>query len=384
MENINVRFVGGRKNDSAFAALLFSCMFFVFLLAGLLVFPLQVKARLVRDMGSCFGLLIPSLFPFVALSSYGVNAPVGCVINRLLSPFTRYILRLPENCGVTVIMGLIGGYPSGASGISSLLSSKQIDRQTAARLLCFCVNPGVAFVISFLGMSVLNSRRTGLLLFCSVLLSSLLIGIVLGLFSTSKPRELRSVLTSPQYGGSVVTAATAASTAMIKMTACIMFFSVAIAILEGSGFLSLLAGLLSTALNLSLDDSSSLLLMMLEISGGVISAAGSPPLLLAFSLAFSSVSIHMQLYSFFDDFPMNKALFVLMRLLHGIAASIIFLLLSQALPDTRQVFLNSSPSLPITVDFGTAAAGGISLLIMCIAFLLMSRHENCKAEANML
>ena len=137
--------------------------------AALLAYPAQVQRGLAQSVLYCLASLVPSLFP------------AGEVLGKLLGPVTRRLFRLPRACGATVLLSFLGGYPAGARGVSLLLEQEKITREQAGRMLCFCVAPGAAFVVTFVGWGLLGSLRLGWVLFGAVTLSGLLLGLLTGL-----------------------------------------------------------------------------------------------------------------------------------------------------------------------------------------------------------
>lgn len=345
---------------------------FLFLAAGFLLYPKQVQKAVYDSAMSCFQLLIPSLFPFIALTSFAVHSSAGQGINFLLSFITEKIFRLPRVCGTALFMGLIGGYPAGAAGISALYNSGSITRDEAARMLSFCINPGVAFVIGFLGGTVLQNAKAGLLLFCAVLLSSVLLGILTGLGKKANFEKAENRPTQP-VGAAIIFAAQDASRGILKMCACILLFSAFTAVLESTGLLSAIARQGAALGSFTPVQSNAFLKLLLEITSGVLAGAKShiPAVLYAFALAFGGISVHLQVFSFFKEFPMHVLRFFIFRIFHGGFSLCIFLFLLRMFPTTTTVFFSTAPQSEITGTLTMSPAGGISLLLMCIVFLLL-------------
>ena len=178
--------------------------------AALLAYPAQVQRGLAQSVLYCLASLVPSLFPFMVLASFGVRSGAGEVLGKLLGPVTRRLFRLPRACGATVLLSFLGGYPAGARGVSLLLEQGKITREQAGRMLCFCVAPGAAFVVTFVGWGLLGSLRLGWLLFGAVTLSGLLLGLLTGLGKPvpqeppPSPPEERAGATMPRLFGIVI------------------------------------------------------------------------------------------------------------------------------------------------------------------------------------
>lgn len=131
-----------------------------------------------RGLTVCADVLIPSLFPFMVLSSFSVNAGLSFDNVRIISSFCRRILKMPCECLTAVFFGFVGGYPVGASVTAFLYDKGTADEMTVRRLLSCCVNAGPAFVITAVGSVMLGNAPAGILLFASVCLASLVTGLI--------------------------------------------------------------------------------------------------------------------------------------------------------------------------------------------------------------
>ena len=138
--------------------------------AALLVWPAPVTESVRASILYCLTGLAPSLFPFLALTSFVVRSGAGAVFGRALGFLARYVFRLPACCAAPILLSWVGGYPAGARAASLLLEQGEITEGQAARMMLFCVNPGAAFVVTYLGGAVLHSVGAGWLLFAAVTL----------------------------------------------------------------------------------------------------------------------------------------------------------------------------------------------------------------------
>ena len=75
--------------------------------AALLAYPAQVQRGLAQSVLYCLASLVPSLFPFMVLASFGVRSGAGEVLGKLLGPVTRRLFRLPRACGATVLLSFL-------------------------------------------------------------------------------------------------------------------------------------------------------------------------------------------------------------------------------------------------------------------------------------
>lgn len=349
--------------------------------AALLAYPAQVRDSVTASVLYCLTSLTPSLFPFMVLASYGVRSTAGETLGRLLGPVTRHLFRLPRACGATLVLSFFGGYPAGARGVSLLLEEGKITPRQGGRMMAFCVAPGAAFVVTFLGCGVLGSLRLGWMLFAAVTVSGLLLGMLTGL-GNPLPEEpspaQQTAATSP-----LIRSVADASSAVVKMCGCILLFAGVTAILHGSGLFQDIVWLLSATGTLTPAQGAACLSFLLEVTGGSGDAAalGVDPVFYAFGLAFGGLCVHLQVFSFFREFPLPKGRFFLFRFLHGFLAAGLFLLLERLFPGPAQsVWAAAGPYTGAWT--ASTAAGGLSLMLMCLAFLLfLSRASPCAPGA---
>ena len=104
----------------------------------------------------CLQTVIPSLFPFFIISVLFVNT-----IGAIHAPPLRWICKLagiPNGADSLLIIGLLGGYPTGAQAVSEAYKAGRISRTNAIRMLHFCSNAGPAFLFGMVS-SLLPSQK---------------------------------------------------------------------------------------------------------------------------------------------------------------------------------------------------------------------------------
>lgn len=97
-----------------------------------------------RGLELCIQTVIPSLFPFMIVSTILTSMLSGCKI-PILKRVSRFCKMTPGTENL-LLVGLIGGYPVGAKSIYDSWKSGQISRDDARRYLGFCSNAGPAFI----------------------------------------------------------------------------------------------------------------------------------------------------------------------------------------------------------------------------------------------
>ena len=193
-----------------------------------LLSPQQAAEAVRQAMQLCAGSVIPSLFPFLVLSSLVMSSSPspGPSLASLLG---RCLGCSPAGVGV-FLLSLLGGYPVGPRLIGQSVHRGELSHREAEHLLLFCNNAGPAFVLGFVGLGLLGSLRAGICLYLTHALSALLIAL---LFRPQKPfpDTPRSRASAPAFSQALVEAITSAGSAMVQVCAFITFFYTALHLL---------------------------------------------------------------------------------------------------------------------------------------------------------
>lgn len=136
--------------------------------------------------------LIPSLFPFMVLSSYISGSSIAQIISKFFEKPFRYMFKTSGYGVIPFILGSLGGYPVGAKTVSEFYENEKISRNDANRLLYWCINPSPAFLITAVGTFMLGNTKSGFLLYFSCLLSSLTIGFFCRFLSSNEMRPIEN------------------------------------------------------------------------------------------------------------------------------------------------------------------------------------------------
>lgn len=301
------------KNITVPAAFL-SLLFF----AMLLIFPAQVSEGTLHGINLCLETLLPSLFPFMFVSalfssSAGTRNKAGKA-----DRFFQKLLGLNFFCVKTLVLAAFGGYPVGAVTVNSLYKKGVLTETQARRMVYTAFGSGMGFLVSYTGACLLSSRRTGLLLFFSQLITVFLMAVITGIFF--RTHNSKNISALPEQNGTEVSSIDRKEKSVFSvifnsaLSAGKSAFNMCLIVVLFSSVLGITSRLLSY--NSFLRD---VFTAVWEVSGGVKAFAGKYPLwLLGVITGFGGVCVHLQVYSAAKDISFSKFLFFLFRVLQGI------------------------------------------------------------------
>ncbi|MGN1083871.1 MAG: nucleoside recognition domain-containing protein, partial [Lachnospiraceae bacterium] len=146
--------------------LLFLCL--------LLLFPAAALSGAKKGLLLWFYQVLPSLLPFLILSTLFLSTGLSDSLARRLSPFLSPIFKCSPSGCYAIVIGLLAGLPVGAKTIASLVERGQITKKEGQYLLPLCNNPSPLFLLGFISVSVLKTPSVRYPLLFIVTLSSML------------------------------------------------------------------------------------------------------------------------------------------------------------------------------------------------------------------
>lgn len=326
----------------------------------LFVFSEQFTQGISAGLSNCAKIVIPSLFPFMIAASLSGSGGMPKPLKKIFEPITQLLFRMPSDCLPAVILGLFGGYLSGAKAAESLYSNGVLTKSQANRLLLFCVNAGMGFSVNAVGNALLGSREAGKVLLASLCISSLILGIISRFLPDTAERKNAPARKIVPFSAAVVDSVSQGSQAMLTACAFVAVFSGIGAVADGY----ITSAYAKTAVS-----------CLLEVTKGCIDIAGKASLpLIAAVCAFGGVCVHMQIFSLSQTLSPNLTRFYIFRVLHSVMACAVCKIILHFHPIERQVFLSVSTN-AAAVSFSIPSA--ISLLFLC-ALLILDLDNNKK------
>ena len=316
----------------------------------------EASNGIINGLKICSNVIIPSLFPFMVFSTFVVKSGIYLKIGRTIGTPLGFIFNLPQCSAGAIIMGFLGGYPVGISMTAQLFNLGAINKTQAARMALFSVNAGPAFIISAVGGVMYQSKEVGYILFTSVLLSSLTIGIATGVFSRIKGEKITKKLkaeNSESLSSSFVSATENASRAILSICVWVVTFS----------------ALISFAKLLPLPQKISILLYgVLEVTSGCSLSVGvfSIPVTAAL-ISFSGFCIFFQILPHLKTIGLKFHMFLFSRIVCSALSFIYCMVLTKIFPCSAEVFNNSVT--PLAKSFSISIPTTICLILTCIVLI---------------
>lgn len=301
-------------------------------LLGALLMNASAAAGACREaLRVCAGLLVPSLFPFFVLSGFLNRLGLPGLLGRLCAPAASRLFGVSGAGASAFLIGLLGGYPTGASYIADMARSGSVSRGEAERLLAFCNNSGPAFIVGAVGVGVFGSVKLGLLLYGVHCLAALCTGL---LFRGRRPcGEIQPVqLDSADPPLALVAAVRQAVPAVLQVCGFVLCFSVLLSVLDGGGALSGLCTAVAARFGFDARFVRAMLTGLFELGSAAAAMQGlrAGPETLALAallLGWGGLSVHFQTLGALSGSDVKGALHLTGRLLSaGIAAMLAYAL----------------------------------------------------------
>ncbi len=320
----------------------------------LLKFPLLSTEGIRKGLELCAGTMIPSLFPFLVISSFAVSSGIIRLSGNTIRKIFKKALRLSPTAGMVVFFSLWSGFPVGCSMAENLLSQNKISSDEAKRIMLSSVNAGPAFVICAVGTMMLSSFRAGIIIYTSLTSASLIIVFLTRFILPELKEKNETVTTHPDFSEALVTAVYSASKSMFSICGWILIFSC---------FLNITTGLSDNENFLTLFYS------IAEVSSGCKSFAKSGnPVIFSAVIGWGGLCVHCQVLPYVRKTGLKFRYFFCGRILHSMLSALICAGLVKIFPCDISVF--SSGTSVISQTFAVSAPATAGLLIMCAIFIL--------------
>lgn len=254
----------------------------------------------------CLETVIPSLFPFMVLSSLLIRCGQAAALGRRMSGLMRPLFGLSGAGAGALALGLVGGYPTGARAAAELVRRGELSAQEGERLLAFCNNAGPGFLLGVCGAAVFDSGRAGAWLYLIHAAGAVLTGLLLRGRGAGEIRPPGAGSPLPLHAA-LPGAVRGACASMAAVCGFVVLFSTAAAPLKAAGA----------------SVPRALLLGALELTGGVTAL---PPTRVGFvacaaMLGWGGLSVHAQTLAMLEGSGLGTRRYFCGKALHALLSA---------------------------------------------------------------
>lgn len=362
-----------------FLAILLTCITF-----SLIKFPDQTFEASIRGLNIWWEVVFPSLLPFFIIAELLISFGVVGFIGVLFEPIMRPLFNVPGVGSFAWIMGMASGYPSGAKISARLLEENKLTKIEAERLLSFTNASSPLFIFGAVSVGFFHDAKLGLLIALSHYAGNALVGICMGFYGRAKSnvkktkskkgsliirafKEMHQTRMNDlrPFGEIMGDAVLSSIKTLVIVGGFIILFSVLTKLLFLIGLSSLIGGLLQYVLKIFLipiDLSVPFITGLFEITLGaqMISQVATESILpkivvVSFILGFNGLSVQAQVSSIIAKTKIRFSPYFIARILHGIFASILTVVLYKPLYLNRQTASTQdiSVSQDIKINYST-------------------------------
>lgn len=388
----------------------------VFIAFSLIKYPDQAFEASLRGLSMWWEVVFPSLLPFFITAELLIGFGVVKFIGVLFEPIMRPLFNVPGAGSFAWAMGMASGYPTGAKISARLREENQLSRVEAERLVSFTNASSPLFIFGAVSVGFFYDMKLGVLLAASHYIGNALVGICMRFYGRDnersgevrgekKPslsqafREMhRSRMRDHRPFGQIVGDAVLNSIQTLVMVGgFIILFSVITKLLFIIGISPLIASLFEYVLKLfTLPAELALPLFsgLFEITQGAkaISQTDTANLLakfivVSFILGFNGFSVQAQVASIIARTDIRFSPYFFARILHGIFAGILTIILFKPLYLNRTSFdfkgvpVSNSPfnnAWLNIINYLEVAGPMITFFFLMIAAMILIRRTNLK------
>lgn len=111
-----------------------------------------------------FNVIIPSLCPFMIISTMLIKLNVTSFISSMFYPVLHKVLKLSKDGCYPAVIGMLSGYPLGAKTVADLYKMNLLKRKEAQYLIGFCNNASPMFMLEYIGVKCMGLKQPVIML----------------------------------------------------------------------------------------------------------------------------------------------------------------------------------------------------------------------------
>ncbi|GAA0444367.1 sporulation integral membrane protein YlbJ [Virgibacillus salarius] len=340
-----------------------------FIAFSLIQFSDQTFEASIRGLSIWWEVVFPSLLPFFITAELLISFGVVKFIGVLFEPIMRPLFNIPGVGSFGWIMGMASGYPTGAKIASRLREEKQLTQIEAERLVSFTNASSPLFIFAAVSVGFFHDTKLGILLAACHYISNAFVGICMRFYGKNKEkqdimrREVRGrvsivkafkdmhetrLMDNRPLGEILGDAVLHSVKTLVMVGGFIILFSVLTKLFFLTGistFISVFFQHILQLFSMSPEFGLPLLSGLFEITIGAQSISGitsdtllTKAILVSFILGFNGLSVQAQVASILAKTDIRFAPYFFARILHGMIAAILTIVLYKPLYLNKQAF----------------------------------------------
>ena len=311
----------------------------------LIIISKDAKAGALDGIRLCEGTVIPSLLPILIICNLITVSRAKNAIERFTGKIFTTVFGLEKSATAALLLGLIGGYPTGAVLAHSLYKSGEISGDTAKRLMRCCFCGGAGFIITAVGAACYKSVKAGIALFLSSVLSSFICALIFRGKRSVNTSQKAALYKPPDYVEAFTLSVEKAVRALAVMSANIILFSA-----------------LAKTVKIPRP-----LVPLFEITNGICAPDNMLPLPeCAFFLSFGGLCVHLQIIGYLKEMGVKYLDFLAGRLICSALSYALCRIYVLLFPQSEAVFSNVSAPAHALTQSGLGA-GALMVLGCAVA-----------------
>lgn len=323
---------------------------------GLLVYPKEASDGIRAGLSIIGSDILPSLFPFMVVSSYVADNSFIQKLGALTDKFTKKVLRTNGFSVIAFLLGIMGGYPVGAKTVRDYYAAGKLTQNEAERLFYWCINPSPAFTITAVGLLMMGSIQTGGIIYLSCILASITIGFFCRFLNDDTVVNKIDFTVPEKSENSFIKSVSSGTEAMLGICGWVLIFS---------AFSSVISALpLNEAVKLFIKS-------VCEVTTGCNTAIESrlPVAVVTAVVGFGGFAVIFQINSFASACNVKPSRLICSRVINSSISVVYYSLITKIFPQYTQaaVVIGTNEnsfilykSIPVT----------ILLLMMCVLLIL--------------
>ena len=292
----------------------------------------EVSNSICASIDLCTNTIIPSLFPFFIISELMISGNIANWIGKIFRKPCNILLGISGMSAFPILMGTLCGFPIGAKLVVSFFEKGYISKKEAERTLCYCNNPSPAFLINAVGGILYSNKKIGIVLLCTTLVTSIIIGIFCNFMFGKTYKDSPSIYFNQQTKIPEITKLIEECVMpILKICAYIIFFS------------ALMGCIKNIMVHFNINNSlQAMLYGIIELSGGtqaisLLNKNVFSMCLLSFAIGWSGLSVHLQIMSMRKNNAISVKPYIIAKFIQGIVNAIIVCIICIFCPHALEI-----------------------------------------------